>query len=176
MPHGYLSLYKRVERTAESIEARYSEHIACRPACSECCRAGLTVVLVEAVVIGESLGISEERILLQAGQPPITEQGVCSMLTDEGTCRIYKHHPILCRTHGLPLRYGENEIMLCYKNFLADDPHESAIIDMQDINTRLFNVNLDYCRKRGLNPMSRVAIDRIFQLMMSISKKNKNSG
>jgi Fe-S-cluster containining protein len=164
-----------MERIAESIEARYGEHISCRPACSECCRAGLTVVLVEAVVIGESLKIPEERILLQAGQPPLTEEGSCAMLTLDGLCRIYKHHPILCRTHGLPLRYEENEIIICYKNFLVREPHESALIDMQDINTQLFNANFDYCRKRGLNPMARVAIDRIFQLMTEIKKKIKTS-
>ena len=171
MPQGYLALYKRVERMAESIEARYGEHISCRPTCTECCQAGLTVVLVEAVVIGESMGIPEERILLQAGQLPLTEEGACAMLTEDGLCRIYKHHPILCRTHGLPLRYDDNNIMACYKNFLVEEPHDSAIIDMQDVNTQLFNANFDYCRKRGLNPMARVAIDRIFQLMQSIAKK-----
>jgi len=176
MPQGYLALRKRVERMAESIEARYGEHISCRPTCSECCQAGLTLVLVEAVVIGETMGIPEERILLQAGQPPLHEEGTCSMLTEDGLCRIYKQHPIICRTHGLPLRYGEDEIMVCYKNFLVEEPHETAIIDMQDINTQLFNANFDYCRRRGLNPMARVAVDRIFELMKSIEKKNKNLG
>ena len=171
MPKGYLALYKRVERLAASIEARYGDHLSCRPTCAECCQAGLTVVLVEAVVIGEALGIPEERILLQAGQPPLSEEGACAMLDEEGLCRIYKHRPILCRTHGLPLRYGDDEIMVCYKNFLVDEPHESAIIDMQDINTQLFNANFDYCRRRGLNPMARVALDRIYQLMISIAEK-----
>ena len=73
MPHGYIALLKRVDRTADSIEARYGEHIACRPTCEECCVAGLTLVMVEAVVIGEALGIPEERIQLQAGQPPLSE-------------------------------------------------------------------------------------------------------
>jgi uncharacterized protein len=176
MPQGYLALYKRVERMAASIEARYGEYISCRPACAECCRGGLTVVLVEAVVIGESLGIPEERILLQAGQPPLSEEGTCPMLTEDNLCRIYKRHPIICRTHGLPLRYEEDKVFVCYKNFWAGDPHESAIIDMQDINTQLFNANFDFCRRRGLNPMARVAIDRIFQLMTSIAKKNENLG
>ena len=168
MPHEYLSLRKRVDRIGESIEARYGEHIACRPACFECCQAGLTLVLVEAAVIGKALGIAEERIFLQAGQPPLYEEGACAMLTEDGLCRIYRNHPIICRTHGFPLRYEENQITICYKNFLVREPHESAIIDMQDINTQLFNANFNYCRQRGLSPMARVAIDRIYELMKTL--------
>ena len=170
MPHGYLALRKRVDRICESIEARYGEHLSCRPTCSECCQAGLTVVLVEAAVIGDAYGISEERIFLQAGQPPLQEEGNCAMLTEDGLCRIYKTHPILCRTHGFPLRYEENQLTVCYKNFLVREPHESAIVDMQDINTALFNANFNYCRQRGLNPMARVSIDRIYELMKTIKR------
>ena len=168
MPQGYLSLRKRVDRISESIQARYGEHISCRPACFECCQAGLTVVLVEATVIGKAFGIEEERIHLQAGQPPLHDEGSCAMLTEDGHCRIYRHHPIICRTHGFPLRYEENQITVCYKNFLVREPHESAIIDMQDINTALFNANFNYCRQRGLSPMARVAIDRIYELMKTV--------
>lgn len=168
MPDGYLALVKRVDRLADSIEGRYGEHISCRPTCDECCVAGLTVVLVEAVIIGKALGIPEERIQLQAGQPPLSDEGRCAMLTDDGLCKIYKNHPIICRTHGFPLRYDDNQISVCYKNFLVKIPHESAIIDMEDINTALFNANFDYCRKRGLNPMARVAMDRIAELWQAV--------
>ena len=90
------------------------------------------------------------------------------MLTEEGLCRIYKNHPILCRTHGFPLRYEDNQLTVCYKNFLVREPHESAIVDMQDINTALFNANFNYCMQRGLNPMARVSLDRIYELMKTI--------
>jgi Fe-S-cluster containining protein len=157
---------------ADSIEARYGEHIACRPTCAECCVAGLTLVMVEAVVIGESLGIPEERIQLQAGQPPFVEEGPCAMLTEEGLCKIYRNHPIICRTHGFPLRYDDDQITVCYKNFQVRTPHESAIIDMEEVNTALFNANFDYCRRQGLNPMARVAMDRIDALFAAIKKKD----
>jgi Fe-S-cluster containining protein len=125
-------------------------------------------VLVEATVIGTALGIAEERIHLQAGQPPLREEGYCAMLTDEGHCRIYRNHPIICRTHGFPLRYEENLVTVCDKNFTERNPHETAIIDMQDINTALFNANFNYCRQMGLSPMARVAIDRIYELMKTL--------
>jgi Fe-S-cluster containining protein len=171
MARSYLALRQRVDRISESIEARYGEQIACRPTCDECCRAGLTLVLVEAAVIGESLGIAEERIHLQAGQPPLREKGPCAMLTDDRLCLIYKNHPIICRTHGFPLRYDDHQITVCYQNFLVRIHHESAIIDMEDINTALFNANFDYCRQRGLNPMARVALDRIHELAQIIKKR-----
>ena len=170
MPRSYFSLRQRVDRIVESIEARYGEQISCRPTCDECCQAGLTLVMVEAAVIGKSLGIDEDRIYLQAGQPPLREEGKCAMLTDERLCYIYKNHPIICRTHGFPLRYDNHQITVCYQNFLVRAPHESALIDMEDINTALFNANFDYCRHRGLNPMARVAMDRIFELWKTINK------
>ncbi len=73
MTQSYLALRSRIDRFMDSIFARYGEQIVCRPGCSACCQAGLTVVIVEAVVIGHALGISEERIQLKAGQPPLSD-------------------------------------------------------------------------------------------------------
>ncbi len=72
------------------------------------------------------------------------------------------------------MTYPEDDrITVCEKNFIYQSPHESAVLDMTNTETALFAVNLDYCRKRGLNPMTRVAIDRIAELSETILRSSR---
>ena len=164
MLHPYHQLRTRIDRFVESVFARYSEQIACRPGCWQCCSGGLTLVMVEAVVVGRSLGIEAERVHLQAGQPPLREDGYCKLLNDDNRCMIYQDHPLICRTQGMPLKYPGVEVSICDLNFVGIEPHNSAVFDMDNLETALFAANLDYCQRMGLHPMSRVAIDRLAQL------------
>jgi hypothetical protein len=163
--HSYHKLRSRADRFIDSVTARYSEMIDCRPGCAECCVGGLTVVMVEAAALGEALGIAQERIYLQAGQPPLRSIGACTLLDERGRCRVYPARPLICRTQGMPLRYPDSEgISVCRRNFVDAEPHGSAVFDMANLETALFACNLDYCQRVGLHPMSRVAMDRLAQL------------
>ncbi len=171
MLDSYNALLTRIDRFAASVRARYEEQIVCSPSCSECCQAGLTLVMVEAVVLGTAFNISEERIHLQAGQPPLYDEGYCALLAKDNLCLAYGKRPIICRTNGLPLKYpGHRNAIFCEKNFISQIPHKSTILDMTNTETALFAANLDYCRKAGLNPMARVAIDRLASLMPKTGK------
>lgn len=164
-PHNYLQLRTRVDRFVDSILGRYSEQIACRMGCSQCCAPGLTVVLVEAVLVGDALGISQERVLLQAGQPPLSERGACALLDAAGNCEAYAARPLTCRVQGLPLKYPDSaELSVCPLNFVGAEPHPSSVFDVENLDTALFAANLDFCQRNGLRPMSRVALDRLAQL------------
>jgi uncharacterized protein len=166
MLKSYFTLRKRIDRFSSSVRSRYGEEFTCHPGCAECCEAGLTVVIVEAVVIGESLGIEENRIFLQAGQPALQSEGKCAFLDNRDFCKIYGAHPLICRTHGLALKYPEQkQIEHCTKNFVGQTPHGSTVLDATSTETALFAVNLEYCQRAGLNPMTRVAMDRIASLV-----------
>jgi hypothetical protein len=164
-PHNYLQLRMRVDRFVDSIVGRYHEQIACRAGCNRCCAPGLTVVMVEAVLAGRALGISEERVFLQAGQPPLSEKGACALLDAEGNCAAYAERPITCRVQGLPLKYpGRAELSVCPLNFVGMEPHPTSVFDVENLETALFAANLDFCQRAGLHPMSRVALDRLAEL------------
>ncbi len=166
MLHGYQQLRKRVDRFVESVFARYTEQIVCKPGCSSCCLGGLTLVMVEAITMGDFLGVDAERVYLQAGQPPLREDGPCAFLDDVGNCSVYKVRPLICRTQGMPLSYADQEgVSFCDLNFVGMAPHSSAVFDMENLETALFAANLDYCQRVGLHPMSRVAMDRVAQLV-----------
>lgn len=162
---AYLLLRARVDRFAESIRARYPEQIACRPGCASCCPAGLSLVIAEAVTLGQALDIEPDRIHLQAGQPSHREDGPCDLLDAHGRCAVYADRPLICRTHGLPLKYQERgDYVVCEKNFVSQAPHASSVLDMENVEKMLFAANLDYCRRLGINPLVRVAMDRVCAL------------
>jgi len=164
MLHNYLQLRARVDRFVDSIISRYSEQIACGPGCRECCAPGLTVVLVEAVVVGRALAISRDRVLLQAGQPPLSESGACALLDAAGNCAVYAERPLTCRIQGMPLRTPDGAVSTCASNFIGAEPHASAVFDLERLETALFAANLDFCQQAGLGPASRVALDRLAEL------------
>ena len=43
-------------------------------------------------------------------------------------------------------------------------PHQSAVLNTENLDAALFAANLDYCQKNGLSPMTRVPLDRLAQL------------
>lgn len=172
MIHAYLQLRTRVDRHVQSVVTRYDEQIACRLGCDKCCVAGLTLVLVEAVVLGRALGIEDERVLLQAGQPPHASEGPCALLDPDGRCRAYRARPLICRTQGIPLAYPDTAALSCCElNFQSLEPHRSAALDMENLETALFAANLAFCRTLDLHPLSRVAIDRLAPLAGIEGKK-----
>jgi len=162
---AYFQLRDRTDRFFESAASRYRDQVMCRPGCSRCCVGGLTVVMVEAIAIGGGLGIPSERIHLQAGQLPLSDGGSCAFLDNRGHCRIYAHRPLVCRTHGMPLlQQGDGTISVCDLNFTEVSPHSSIVLNTENLHAALFATNMVYCRSSGVEPHSRVALDRLAQL------------
>ncbi|HUT77826.1 MAG TPA: YkgJ family cysteine cluster protein [Polyangia bacterium] len=149
----------------ESIIARYPDQIFCRPGCASCCVGGLTLCAVEAVALGEGLGIERDRVHLQAGQSPLHADGQCAFLDADTLCRVHAHRPLICRTQGMPLLHPDSEgVSTCELNFRSLDPHPTAVVHMENLETTLFAANLTYCRTAGLHPMVRMPMDRLAQL------------
>jgi len=99
----YLAVRKKVDAAVNEIAARRARDLACARGCASCCAGGLSVLGVEAVAIEHHL--ATEGFSAQPSPPP----GGCAFLDAAGACTIYEARPLLCRTHGLPLRYPEGE-------------------------------------------------------------------
>ena len=163
---SYVYLRDRVDQFADSVRDRHGDQMVCGPTCADCCDGGLTLVLVEAVALGVENGIEEKRIHSLAGLPPLHTEGRCTLLNDDKLCAAYASRPLVCRTHGLPLKYADTDgVNICEKNFTSQTPVESAVLDAENMQTALFAVNVDYCNKNGLDPLARVALDRVAGLM-----------
>ena len=92
-------LHALTDQLLAPVEAANTERLTCRLGCASCCVDDITVFEVEADRIVGALG----GAALEAGPP-----GGCALLDDSGACRVYAVRPYVCRTQGLPLRWGED--------------------------------------------------------------------
>jgi Fe-S-cluster containining protein len=102
--------YEELDHHISQIEEKNKSRINCRKGCFSCCKDELEVFGIEAENITQ-----KHAELLNHGEPyPI---GMCAFLDNEGACRIYTSRPFVCRTHGVPISYlqedeeGEYELL-----------------------------------------------------------------
>lgn len=105
MPDDLLQEYRaataKVDAAVEAISQRRHTEISCHAGCDACCVGGLTVLSVEAFAIQEFVDAVE-------GDFPTRRGGAaCAFLSAAGRCTIYPVRPLLCRTHGLPIRMAD---------------------------------------------------------------------
>jgi hypothetical protein len=113
MDSGALSnltrLTAKVDAFFERVHARYAGEIACRPGCDDCCRRRLSVTGVEAAAIATGLAGQDERARAEVGRRAReSSDRVCAALGPDGRCGIYAFRPLVCRSHGLPLRFAHD--------------------------------------------------------------------
>jgi len=107
----YNALVQKIDDKATEITAKHSPQINCKKGCHSCCLPNISVSKVEAVRIQDFL-FDNPDILVQARhlQQENPHRGTrCSFLDKEGGCLIYEARPIICRTHGLPIRLREDD-------------------------------------------------------------------
>jgi hypothetical protein len=121
-------LHARIDGAFARIHARHRAAMACAAGCHECCQPGLTITAVEAAAIRALLSdLPADRraaLRLRAARPPADR---CAALEPDGRCGVYPARPIVCRSHGAPIRLPEPRTRLpvlvaCDKNFLAGLP------------------------------------------------------
>jgi Fe-S-cluster containining protein len=94
----YRALVVKVDAAVDAAAARAGDQVTCHAGCSSCCVDGLSVLPVEAFAIAAHTAVHGlPRSRTRAGDG-------CVFLDDDGRCVVYAARPLLCRTHGLPLR------------------------------------------------------------------------
>jgi uncharacterized protein len=106
----------------------------CADGCDDCCGQRLTVFAVEANAIGEHLTTLDPA--LRARLSGTAQSGDRCAFLLEGRCAIYPARPIICRTHGLPIRL-EGRLDHCPLNFTDEKPVPTIVLDLEQINTLL---------------------------------------
>jgi Fe-S-cluster containining protein len=113
---AYYSLRAEIDLLSQKLTDEHQKHLTCREGCDQCC-LNLNIFPVEYEAI-----LAE---LTPAGIPSIAvitgEDDPCTFLKDH-SCSIYPSRPIICRTHGLPLLFTNDEgtdmeLALCELNF-----------------------------------------------------------
>jgi Fe-S-cluster containining protein len=163
----YRQLRKKVDTIAERLEEVHRKQMQCRQKCTDCC-INLTVWPVEFYAILEDLKTAQTK-------PEFDPAGGCGFLQN-GLCQIYPFRPIICRTHGLPLVYLDDEqdepvhcVTFCEKNFLGPDADSlefgpESTLDLDELNEKLALLYTDYLQaggQEGPDGHGRIALSRL---------------
>ena len=119
----------------------------CRSGCHDCCHVRLTVTRVEAAAICDAISTwpAEKRAALAANVAAAPADR-CAALDPAGRCTIYAVRPIVCRSHGVPIRMrgALPVIQACFRNFTARGPAAAdpdCILDQETISALLLAVD-----------------------------------
>ncbi|MGE5609633.1 MAG: YkgJ family cysteine cluster protein [Bacillota bacterium] len=164
----YRRLRDRVDQRVDALVESHRRHLACRPGCYECC-TNLTVFPVEYHAI---LAMLRDMGISRLAFDPAA---ACGFLKD-GLCVLYAFRPLICRTHGLPIAFLNEEtsppeysVSFCPLNFSHVDVEELVFgpdntLDLDQLNTALFEINLKFireCPELGFEPTSRIPLGQL---------------
>lgn len=145
---NYLQLITKIDALCRGIEAALGDQISCHERCSSCCTA-ITLFPVEAAALRyalEGLPMHEaESIRRHVAENATGER--CPLLSHH-RCLLYNARPVICRTHGLPVTYVENNLHksdICPLNMTeAESVSGMNVIDLDKLNALLVSVNALY--------------------------------
>ena len=144
----YRQLVAKVDGFFVRVRDRHGEQMRCGEGCSACCRTRLTITGIEAEAIGDwarDRSEAERRTLAAAGRAAIGGGADrCVALDQDDRCRIYPARPLVCRSHGVPVRLrGERSLPVitsCELNFTDGGPGRAdpdCVLDQELVSTTL---------------------------------------
>ena len=164
--HEYNLLEQRLTKKISDLSKILANGLQCRAGCADCCM-GFSVLAIEAELIKKAFKNLPEQNRQQIASQATKDTETCPLLID-GLCAVYENRPIICRTHGLPLAYINEEqqaieVSVCPLNFTPDyEFTQEQLLFMDEFNSELFALNRKYCEEQGLDPETRIGINTLF--------------
>lgn len=162
MDPRYGQLVDKVDAFFSRAQARHPGEIRCASGCSDCCEDGLTITGVEAAAIRAYLTALPTDARARLGARAAGGGGRCAALDEDGRCAIYPARPLVCRSHGLPIRLREGGLPVvraCAHNFTGGLPDDDCVLDQATLSTLLAAVD----RACGGTPGERFAVRALVQ-------------
>lgn len=138
----FAELADKVDAFFARVVVRHGTDMQCATGCSDCCHVRLTVTAAEAAAIRDEVArwpAEQRRNLADAG--PVDR---CAALDAAGRCKIYAARPLVCRSHGVPIRMrqgGLPVIQACHRNFRHTAPDPDCVLDQATLSAMLLAVN-----------------------------------
>jgi Fe-S-cluster containining protein len=157
----YKKLLQDIELLTTNLYEQFSKEITCHLGCTSCCYQQLSLSQVEADFVSKAIKKlpkeSQEGLLSRAKaiNPESEIPQACPML-DGIACSIYEFRPVICRTHGFPITFKDDneEIILdvCPLNFSEEgdavELNLTDTIDIDRLNLRLAAINYSYSQEK----------------------------
>ena len=142
---NYHQLVTRIDLLCREIEHALGESITCSAGCSTCCTS-ISIFPVEAASLAFALKNLPKEDAAEIRHHVQKHAGGerCPLLRND-RCLLYRARPIICRTHGLPILFMENNrqrLDCCPQNDLKQKQLcGSSVIDLDKLNSVLVAVN-----------------------------------
>ena len=182
VPEAHRALVAKSDAFDEGVRSRRSEDMKCAPGCSACCVANLTVCDVEAALLEEGIAKLDHDALVRLQTRALISESSpsCVFLESDGRCAVYASRPLVCRTQGLPMRYGAGEISeaetfgrnaanepltWCPLNFTVRAPSPPDVLDASRLNLMIALSNQgaggDATRRTSLLELAQNAVQHL---------------
>lgn len=156
----YKKLLQDIELLTTNLYKQFPTEITCHLGCTSCCYQQLSLSQVEADFISKVTKTlpkeSQEGLLSRAKAINLESENpqACPFL-DGFACSIYESRPVICRTHGFPITFKDDneEIILdvCPLNFSEEgdavELNLTDTIDIDRVNLRLAAINYTYSQE-----------------------------
>jgi len=145
----YRELTAKIDAFFARVESRHGDDMRCQSGCSHCCHTRLSITAVEAQAIADELATwpADRQAALRANVEASTDR--CAALDGDGRCMMYSVRPVVCRSHGAPIRLRENSlpvVQACRENFTARGPAAAdadCILDQTTLSAMVLAVDRD---------------------------------
>ncbi|TCO11023.1 YkgJ family cysteine cluster protein [Natronoflexus pectinivorans] len=143
----YLELRQELDEEIAGLEKLHQNHMLCKKGCSLCCLSFKVLPIEFEVIRSEIERLKSVKVIDKADE----SDDVCPLLIDN-SCTIYPFRPFICRTHGLPLLYMNDEewvLSHCELNFTNVDEDyfsETRFHEQDRWNSRLYMLNQEFLK------------------------------
>jgi hypothetical protein len=160
-------LFSKVDTFFAATKQKHGAAITCHAGCDDCCKRRFSVTMLEADAIRQALSeLSDDDKETLAKRASHLEGTDCPALGDDGRCAVYAARPMICRTHGLPIRFTEARngrslpiVDACPKNFSGLDLagiEPKSVLDQATLSTVLLALDAAYADECGFSRGGRV--------------------
>ena len=167
----YRELCAKVDGFFDRVRARHGDEMQCVAGCHGCCQGGLTVTTVEAEEIRGALAdLSVDARERAAARAAAEDPTRCAALEQDGRCAIYRARPLVCRSHGLPIRMagerGLPVVSACQLNFTARGPAAAdgdCILDQTTLSLTLGAIARAHVDEAGGDVAERLSLAELLR-------------
>jgi Fe-S-cluster containining protein len=162
-------LQAKVDAFFGRVLARHGGDMECLSGCSDCCRVRLTVTGVEASAIRAHVASwpdEQRRELARTGGADR-----CAALDAAGRCRIYEARPLVCRSHGVPVRLSRGGLPVvesCPRNFRTTEADADCVLDQATLSAMLLAVDAEAASATGGAQPTRVDLASLLAELAAI--------
>ena len=144
----YFQLRDQIDQLTGKLSSLHQNQMQCKKGCDLCCM-NYNIFPIEFHAIKEQL---KKQAVVNSR---VANENECVFLIDH-ECQIYENRPVICRTHGLPLLFMNDEqweLSACELNFTTfdDEDFDTENTYPQDkFNSKLFILNKNFIKENNL--------------------------